>query len=1188
MHLEGCDDLIPLPPLYQRKPHALTYHDDTRSDPYYYLRETSRSEQSRNELRDENRHTRGVLNAMHHVAAGLIPAVAPKSSASRLAVAEDTTHEEGEKVCEEDLEECDDPVDEEQEEEEDEVVTTTKKGKFGPPTKLEETLFQEMKQRWQESDVSLPFLIKGRWYLSRSVKGFEHGLVTRMMMPMTGAQSSLPPSPPLGATSSDPTSRLDLQLAALLWDHPSIVVPLHAHETVLIDVNELAQDVNAFKAAEDGGSSSSTAKRTLKQLKEEKQKKQKSAKPSEDGGQDGDEEDEPPFVELGEWHLSTDGKQCVCAVDLSDGREQYSIVVLDLSQSEQLPLRSKAAKTLPGASASLSGPSLPADTSFKSKKGQSSSSNKKKRSSSEPVHCVTRVIEAFPSSSEVRFHLGDGILYIAQDETTQRPYRLVYHDLRIEDVHDERADTILFEERDPEFYVGSLSLSDDESYVMFQSSSSSTSEVYFLPRMYDIRHFLQTQSSKVDSSSDANEVQIAQAEEERSGTTDDDDDDCPVVFANPFHLLCPRKEGLEIASLAYHPHLLSEAGGGWLIASNREHCENFVIDWFESVDDFSTDEKQNTPTTGTHSTTPHPLFEYDPNVVVESLSLTSHWLLISGRYRGFPHAWWIPVSMIQQRIAALRDRHPSSSEKDISLLSITKDASSVLDLLVGKQIIPVSDFVVDAGRATAGTQDTSPASSEGTGRERLFIDALRKVQQESSSSSHSSALFQVAIVDAYPASEEFDETAFRISISHPTFPDELYELRYVPSSSATSSSSSFSTSVAVLGMLDPVAILVRRERVRGPPYDPMEYSVERLWVPVPEGIPTTSSTNAESSSSTSAPEGSVVNVPVTLIYRTELFVRGESPCKITAYGSYGDSTDPTFSAQRLSLLDRGVVYAVAHIRGGGELGRAWRDGGRLHTRANSIHDFVACSQYLIQQRWCHPHRLACEGGSAGGTIVAGALLQAPSLYRCVLALVPFVDCLTTMLDPSLPLTSAEWEEWGNPLEDAAAYRCIQAYSPMDVLDRWIEARDSQRTIGSGSVGAEGADEDKRITPFLFVDSGYGDPRVPHWEPMAFVARWRQDLLRFWNSIKAPPANSAAAAASVRGGKKHAEAKKKTTAAAAIGKWIDSTDAPVWRGPVVVHRCHLNAGHGGGSGRYEQLREYSMELAFLLLALWYPV
>jgi len=182
--------------------------------------------------------------------------------------------------------------------------------------------------------------------------------------------------------------------------------------------------------------------------------------------------------------------------------------------------------------------------------------------------------------------------------------------------------------------------------------------------------------------------------------------------------------------------------------------------------------------------------------------------------------------------------------------------------------------------------------------------------------------------------------------------------------------------------------------------------------------------------------------------------------------------DPTFSSLRLSLLDRGFVFAIAHVRGGGELGRHWYEEGKFAAKPNTFSDFVACARHLVDGGWTSPDRLVARGGSAGGLLMGAVANSAPDLFRAVVAEVPFVDCLTTILDETLPLTVLEWEEWGNPVEDPAIYEVMKSYSPYD------------------NVAATGPDGRPVRYPDILATGGLSDPRVGFWEPAKWVAKLR--------------------------------------------------------------------------------------------------
>ena len=226
-------------------------------------------------------------------------------------------------------------------------------------------------------------------------------------------------------------------------------------------------------------------------------------------------------------------------------------------------------------------------------------------------------------------------------------------------------------------------------------------------------------------------------------------------------------------------------------------------------------------------------------------------------------------------------------------------------------------------------------------------------------------------------------------------------------------------------------------------------------------------------------------VPVSLVWRADRRREGQpAPVLMTGYGAYGANYDVYFSSNRLSLLDRGVIFAIAHVRGGADLGRPWYEDGKLGRKRNTFTDFIACGEALVAGGWTLPSLLAAQGESAGGLLIGASVNLRPDLFQAAVAHVPFVDVLTTMADPSIPLTVVEWEEWGNPVDDPEAYAYMATYSPYD------------------NVRAE-ADY-----PSLLVTAGLNDPRVGYWEPAKWVARMRHvaddgdGMLLLWTEMGA--------------------------------------------------------------------------------------
>src|SRR5712691_6447309 len=206
------------------------------------------------------------------------------------------------------------------------------------------------------------------------------------------------------------------------------------------------------------------------------------------------------------------------------------------------------------------------------------------------------------------------------------------------------------------------------------------------------------------------------------------------------------------------------------------------------------------------------------------------------------------------------------------------------------------------------------------------------------------------------------------------------------------------------------------------------------------------------------------NIPMSVVYRRNVKLDGSAPMLLYGYGSYGISIPPNFSASRLALLDRGVVYVIAHIRGGGELGEPWRDAGRMMNKMNTFTDFIAAAEYLVKNKYTSSNRLVIQGGSAGGLLVGAVTNMRPDLFKAVVAQVPFVDVLNTMLDATLPLTTSEYIEWGNPNEKPA-FDYMKQYSPYDNVGR-------------------------RNYPAMLVKVSLNDSQVPYWEGTKLVAKIR--------------------------------------------------------------------------------------------------
>jgi len=251
--------------------------------------------------------------------------------------------------------------------------------------------------------------------------------------------------------------------------------------------------------------------------------------------------------------------------------------------------------------------------------------------------------------------------------------------------------------------------------------------------------------------------------------------------------------------------------------------------------------------------------------------------------------------------------------------------------------------------------------------------------------------------------------------------------------------------------------LLKQEEVLGG-FDPSNYRAERHYAIARDGV----------------------RVPVSLVYRKGMVRNGANPLLLYGYGSYGASMDAGFSSVRLSLLDRGFVYAIAHIRGGQEMGRSWYEEGKLLKKKNTFYDFIDCAEYLIAQKFTTPEKLFAMGGSAGGLLMGAVVNMRPDLFRGVVAAVPFVDIVTTMLDKSIPLTTSEFDEWGNP-EDKVYYDYMLSYSPYDQVEA-------------------------KAYPAMLVTTGLHDSQVQYFEPAKWVAKLRvmksdRNPLLLWTNME---------------------------------------------------------------------------------------
>lgn len=369
-----------------------------------------------------------------------------------------------------------------------------------------------------------------------------------------------------------------------------------------------------------------------------------------------------------------------------------------------------------------------------------------------------------------------------------------------------------------------------------------------------------------------------------------------------------------------------------------------------------------------------------------------------------------------------------------------RDVEYSADHFAGRWVIRTNDAGAKNFKVVTAPTD-STARSQWTDwvahDESVLVEGFELFDTFSAIAERSNGLERIKLLFADGRQEyvKADEPAYSMGIAANPEPDSVW-LRYAYDSMTTP------TTTYELNTATGERRQLKQQPVLG--YDPSQYTTERVWVTARDGA----------------------KVPVSLVYRNGFRKDGTAALYQYAYGSYGMSMDPGFSSTVVSLLDRGVVYAIAHIRGGEEMGRAWYENGKLLHKQNTFNDFVDVTRELVRQGYAAKDRVAASGGSAGGLLMGAVANQAPQDYRVMVAQVPFVDVVTTMLDASIPLTTNEYDEWGNP-EQREYYDYMLKYSPYDNVTR-------------------------QAYPAMFVGTGLWDSQVQYWEPAKWVARLRDD------------------------------------------------------------------------------------------------
>ncbi len=285
---------------------------------------------------------------------------------------------------------------------------------------------------------------------------------------------------------------------------------------------------------------------------------------------------------------------------------------------------------------------------------------------------------------------------------------------------------------------------------------------------------------------------------------------------------------------------------------------------------------------------------------------------------------------------------------------------------------------------------------------------------------HTIAFAEEAYSLGFGDMREYESDTLRFTYSSPTTPGQVFDYN----------------------MKTRERVLMKTQEVPSG-HDPSQYVARRVLAPAHDGE----------------------QIPITLLYHRDTKLDGSAPLWLYGYGSYGISLPAGFNTNILSLANRGFIYATAHIRGGQEKGRRWYKTGKLDKKINTFKDFISCGEFLVREGFTRRGNIVAQGGSAGGLLMGAVANMAPDLFKAIVAEVPFVDALTTILDDTLPLTPPEWPEWGNPITDKAAYEYIRSYAPYENVER-------------------------KSYPHMFVDGGLTDPRVQYWEPAKWVAKLR--------------------------------------------------------------------------------------------------
>ncbi|CBH11441.1 Serine peptidase, Clan SC, Family S9A, putative [Trypanosoma brucei gambiense DAL972] len=950
--------------------------------------------------------------------------------------------------------------------------------------RLSRTLYNQMRARWKEDEASLPYRDRSYWYYSRTVPNADHPLFCRR---------------PVSVDSGT-----FVEEVAHLWaQDPHAPLPAYEDEVVFFDLNLFARELRL------------------------------------------------DYVELGDMEVSPDEQQLAVTVDCSSGREVFTIFIVEITNvnyeqwlhqhselgrawaaamaQSKLSIYNSPTSALPRYSSSKSFSaaddytfrtsrksvstgdivdafqSAPSSSQFTSGAGGVSVGGSERGSTNAsvtsadaffaasafsrkpaPSHKVKRRIDVFDATDEVLWLSSTTLLYLGLD-SRMRSHRVIFHDLTA-DEDSPHSDVICYEEPNEAFWVSSLCYSADDRFAMFTTSSSGSTQVYVMPCDEGKKRWVSgvpVVHCGFASGGDSDDIRsnggptCSTSRTTSIHTTRSNADFVGGGHASAaVHRFTDRAEDVDL-DLDHHSSLFGEAIGAWVIVitslkrGSGHWRVAYVLD-----DKMLWDESQNLSLC--ESTMWQTLFTYDPQIFVEGVECWRDYLLLSVRQAASSTVLLLPVRKLWSHWLDNRD----SGSSCLPPLSVRHDA---LDLraVVCYPLVSVSNVCFSVEK---------------------FYQMQWREQERQEFEGGLGESDCVHFVRSCAGDDVFDTRTWRLVVAHPTIPSVTFSCTL-----GGVEEGEMSLSVKKLYQVP----------VGGTPFCADDYDATIVWVPSDYGF--RSDLLLQMLPTKEPPD--VVGIPVYLCWKKSLLERGGNPMFLTVYGSYGECCDVDFESERLALLDRGFVWGAAAVRGGGELGTGWRVAGRKLQRGTTVNDFVSVASFMQKTGWCADGRLVVSGASAGGFVVTAAMNIAPHLFLAVVASVPFVDCLTTLLDPTLPLTVSEWEEFGNPLEDAEAYSIIRALSPMD------------------NIPPPGV-----ALPHIMMLTAWHDTRVGYWESLAFVARLRERR----EKERANRGNT-----SMCDGKPCAER-------------------------AILHYCDFAVGHGGATGRYQRLKEVAREYAFVVL------